>query len=176
MLQASASMLLASALPAAIQAAAQGHVEALVALGTSLARRGAPGLSTGMHFSVICAEDMPRLGAASVPQARDFGRGLAPLYEQARAAWPRGAHVRLRRQVQREVALHLIRSLVKGQVAARNGNFQCRLLVPAALPRIEIRGLDPFRLKLKQGFLRQLHLHMLHLLQLCKLQLKLDLL
>ncbi|MFO1336360.1 MAG: alpha/beta hydrolase [Piscinibacter sp.] len=82
---------LASALPAAIQAAAQGRVEALVALGTSLARRGAPGLSTGMHFSVICAEDMPRLGAASVPQARDFGRGLAPLYEQACAAWPRGA-------------------------------------------------------------------------------------
>ena len=41
------------------QAAARGRVEALVALGTSLARRGAPGLSTGMHFSVICAEDVP---------------------------------------------------------------------------------------------------------------------
>lgn len=81
---------LASALPAAIQSAAQGRYEPLVTLGSALARRGAPGVSTGMHFSVICAEDMPRLGAAGAPSARDFGTGLAPLYEQACAAWPRG--------------------------------------------------------------------------------------
>ncbi len=82
---------LAAALPAAIQAAAQGRLEPLVALGSALTRRGAPGLSTGMHFSVICAEDMPRLAAGGVAAARDFGTGLAPLYEQACASWPRGA-------------------------------------------------------------------------------------
>jgi pimeloyl-ACP methyl ester carboxylesterase len=81
---------LSAGLPAAITAAAQGHYEPLVALGTALARRSAPGMSTGMHFSVICAEDMPRLGVAPAAAARDFGLGLAPLYEQACTNWPRG--------------------------------------------------------------------------------------
>lgn len=82
---------LAAGLPAAITAAAQGRYEPLVTLGTALSRRTAPGMATGMHFSVICAEDMPRLAAAPVAAARDFGTGLAPLYEQACAHWPRGA-------------------------------------------------------------------------------------
>ncbi len=82
---------LAAGLPAAITAAAQGRYEPLVTLGTALSRRSAPGLATGMHFSVVCAEDMPRLSAETAAPARDFGRGLAPLYEQACAGWPRGA-------------------------------------------------------------------------------------
>lgn len=82
---------LAAGLPAAITAAAQGRYEPLVTLGTALSRRGAPALATGMHFSVICAEDMPRLASAAAAPARDFGAGLAPLYEQACAGWPRGA-------------------------------------------------------------------------------------
>ncbi|MGD9833061.1 MAG: alpha/beta fold hydrolase [Piscinibacter sp.] len=82
---------LSAGLPAAITAAAQGRYEPLATLGTALARRSAPGMATGMHFSVICAEDMPRLGSAPVAAARDFGLGLAPLYEQACASWPRGA-------------------------------------------------------------------------------------
>ena len=82
---------LAAGLPAAITAAAQGRYEPLVTLGTALSRRTAPGLATGMHFSVVCSEDMPRLASAPAPAARDFGSGLAPLYEQACANWPRGA-------------------------------------------------------------------------------------
>lgn len=82
---------LAAALPAAITAAAQGRYEPLVTLGTALARRSAPGMATGMHFSVICSEDMPRLAGMPPATARDFGTGLAPLYEQACANWPRGA-------------------------------------------------------------------------------------
>lgn len=81
---------LAAGLPAAITAAAQGRYEPLVTLGTVLSRRSTPGLATGMHFSVVCAEDMPRLSAEAAAPARDFGRGLAPLYEQACANWPRG--------------------------------------------------------------------------------------
>lgn len=82
---------LAAALPAAIHAASQGRFEALAALAGALSRRGGPRLYTGMHFAVICAEDAPRLSAAGVAATRDFGDGLAPLYAQACASWPRGA-------------------------------------------------------------------------------------
>lgn len=82
---------LAAALPAAITAAAQGRYEALSALAGALSRRRAPRLYTGMHFSVICAEDVPRVAAAASAPTRDFGGGLAPLYERACANWPRGA-------------------------------------------------------------------------------------
>jgi pimeloyl-ACP methyl ester carboxylesterase len=80
---------LAAALPAAIHAAAQGRFEALAALAGALSRRGRPRLFTGMHFAVICAEDAPRLPSARVAATRDFGDGLAPLYTQACASWPR---------------------------------------------------------------------------------------
>lgn len=82
---------LAAALPAAIHAASQGRFEALAALAGALSRRGGPRLFTGMHFAVICAEDAPRLSAASVAATRDFGDGLAPLYAQACATWPRAS-------------------------------------------------------------------------------------
>lgn len=82
---------LAAGLPAAIVAAAEGRFEALAALAGVLSRRGGPRLYTGMHFSVICAEDAPRIAGASSTPARDFGNGLAPLYEQACAGWPRAA-------------------------------------------------------------------------------------
>ena len=84
---------LAAGLPAAIAAAAEGRFEPLAALAGVLSRRGGPRLYTGMHFAVICAEDAPRIAAAAAASApaRDFGTGLAPLYEQACAGWPRGA-------------------------------------------------------------------------------------
>ena len=82
---------LAAALPAAIHAASQGRFEALAALAGALSRRGGPRLFTGMHFAVICAEDAPRMSAASVAATRDFGDGLAPLYAQACATWPRAS-------------------------------------------------------------------------------------
>lgn len=82
---------LAAALPAAIAAAAEGRFEPLAALAGVLSRRGGPRLYTGMHFAVICAEDAPRIAGTASSPARDFGTGLAPLYTQACAGWPRGA-------------------------------------------------------------------------------------
>lgn len=80
---------IAAALPAAIGAAAGGRFEPLVALGAVLAPRRESQVYTGMHFSVVCAEDLPLAGALDPPAARDFGRGLLPLYERACADWPR---------------------------------------------------------------------------------------
>ena len=84
------SPVLASGLPAALQAAEGGKFTPLVGLSSALqAARGDEAVAQGMHFSVICAEDMPRLAAPPLPTAPDFGAGLAPLYQQVCAAWPR---------------------------------------------------------------------------------------
>ena len=79
----------ASALPAALDAAAQGRFAPLLGLASALApaRRHAA-LAQGMHFSVVCTEDL-RGAAVQVPAA-DFGEGLAPLYREVCAFWPRG--------------------------------------------------------------------------------------
>jgi len=80
---------LAAALPAALAAAAEGRFTPLMGLGSAL---GGGGLATGMHFSVVCAEDLPRLPAGAAPAAgRDFGDTFATLYRQVCADWPRGA-------------------------------------------------------------------------------------
>ena len=82
---------LAAALPAAISAAALGRFEALVGLSTSFSSRRSTQLAMGMHFSVVCAEDMPLLPQALDMPGADFGREFARLYERVCAAWPRGA-------------------------------------------------------------------------------------
>ena len=81
---------LSSALPAAIHAAAQGRVEGLVGLGSSLFGGKGGGVAGGMHLSVLCAEDVPRLARAADGRGRDFGAGQRRFYEQACAFWPRG--------------------------------------------------------------------------------------
>ena len=81
-------------LPAAITAAAQGEFAPLVGLASALG--AARGIAQGMHFSVLCAEDMPA-GSSSASSALpappasspDFGEGMASLYRQVCAAWPR---------------------------------------------------------------------------------------
>jgi pimeloyl-ACP methyl ester carboxylesterase len=79
----------AAALPAALDAAAIGRFGALLGLASALApTRGQAALAQGMHFSVVCTEDLP--GAASQASAADFGEGLAPLYREVCAFWPRG--------------------------------------------------------------------------------------
>ncbi|MGL6110541.1 MAG: alpha/beta fold hydrolase, partial [Rubrivivax sp.] len=81
---------LAAALPAALDEAAQGRLAPLVGLSSALgAPRGGAALAQGMHFSVICSEDLPRQPKAMV-EAADFGAGLAPLYRQVCQFWPRG--------------------------------------------------------------------------------------
>jgi pimeloyl-ACP methyl ester carboxylesterase len=81
---------LAAALPAAIHAAAQGRFDALMGLGASFGAGRAAQIAMGMHFSVLCAEDLPLLsGTLDVP-GPDFGRDGARQYEQVCANWPRG--------------------------------------------------------------------------------------
>jgi pimeloyl-ACP methyl ester carboxylesterase len=48
-------------------------------------------LATGMHFSVICAEDMPRLDAAADRPGADFGADTQQMYREVCKTWPRGA-------------------------------------------------------------------------------------
>lgn len=81
----------AAALPQAIRAAAQGRYEALAGLNSLLGGRKGMALAMGMHFSVICAEDVPRLARAADPPGADFGRDFAQLYQRVCADWPRGA-------------------------------------------------------------------------------------
>ncbi len=80
---------LSAALPAALDEAAQGRLTPLIGLASTLGMGpGKPKLAQGMHFSVVCSEDAPRM-AIDAPAARDFGAGLAPLYRQVCEAWPR---------------------------------------------------------------------------------------
>lgn len=94
---------LAAGLPAAIDAAAQppGREDfaPLLALASSLMGGGSPPLATGMHLSVLCAEDLgpaaPAVDAsdrqAQTDAANAFGSSFSRLYQQACADWPRGS-------------------------------------------------------------------------------------
>lgn len=82
---------LAAALPAALHAAAaEGRFEGL--FGLSNAFGSAPGLrlAMGMHFSVMCAEDVPRLGQSTDMPGADFRTVDADLYTRVCRHWPRG--------------------------------------------------------------------------------------
>lgn len=82
---------LASALPAAIHDAAQGRFGGLAALAGMLGGGSrATRLSAGMHFSVICAEDLPRYPTATDTPGRDFGPLDQTLYGAVCKDWPRG--------------------------------------------------------------------------------------
>lgn len=79
--------LLASALPFAIDEALAGRYTPLVGLAGSLGGgRGAGAIAEGLHFSVVCAEDAPRM--AATPPAGPFG-GFAQPYRELCADWPR---------------------------------------------------------------------------------------
>jgi pimeloyl-ACP methyl ester carboxylesterase len=83
---------LSAGLPRAIADAAAGRFEALAALASGMqGRRQSMALSEGMHFSVVCAEDFPRLGSSPDKPGADFGDGFAGLYRQVCAQWPRGS-------------------------------------------------------------------------------------
>ena len=88
------SPVLAAALPLAIEEAAAGRWSPLAGLAVALSSsaRG-PGLAQGMHFSVVCAEDLPlKAGHAAppaAPPATEFGN-LSAVYAQVCRDWPRG--------------------------------------------------------------------------------------
>jgi pimeloyl-ACP methyl ester carboxylesterase len=79
---------LASALPAAIAEAAQGRFAGLSGLAAALGTSGS-GLATGMHFSVVCSEDLNHTGTLITRASADFGENFEQFYQQACAAWPR---------------------------------------------------------------------------------------
>ena len=82
---------LAAALPAAIQAAARdGRFDGLFGLTSAFGGGKELRLAMGMHFSVVCAEDMPRLADATDKPGADFQRVDADLYARVCKTWPRG--------------------------------------------------------------------------------------
>ena len=81
---------LAAALPVAIDAAAGGDVGGLIGLNATFVSRKAMRLATGMHLSVVCAEDVPRLRLNNDKPGADFGGDFARFYERLCSTWPRG--------------------------------------------------------------------------------------
>jgi len=81
---------LAAALPAAISDAARGRYEGVVGLGAIGSSRKGAKLAMGMHFSVVCAEDVPRLADSADKPGPDFGIEFAAMYRRMCSAWPRG--------------------------------------------------------------------------------------
>ena len=83
---------MASALPQALGDATAGRFEPL--LGLTMALMGGGGramrMAEGMHFSVVCAEDVPRLAQASDAPGADFGDSFAQQYRRICEGWPRG--------------------------------------------------------------------------------------
>ena len=83
---------LASLLPLGISAAASGDFNPLLAQNLELADDIAENLAIGMHLSVICAEDVPRITRADLESAGKsfFGRALVDDFLRACRRWPRG--------------------------------------------------------------------------------------
>lgn len=80
---------LASALPHAIAEAVRGRFEPLIGINAVFGGRKTSQLAMGMHFSVVCAEDHPRLAASPVPTG-DFGGSFGRVYQRVCERWPRG--------------------------------------------------------------------------------------
>ena len=81
---------LAAALPMAITEAAHGRFEPLVGLASASIGDRRASLAEGMHFSVVCAEDWPRVAQSKDTPGGDFGDAFAQLYGKVCADWPRG--------------------------------------------------------------------------------------
>ena len=83
---------LASLLPLGISAAAHGDFNPLLAQNLEFADDVSENLSIGMHLSVICAEDIPRITPEDLAKvsASFFGRALVDDFMRACAVWPRG--------------------------------------------------------------------------------------
>ncbi len=81
---------LAAALPQALHDAASGRWEGLAALASATAPRNSPPLYTGMHLTVVCAEDVKRgpSSASTTNTATDFGDALSQRYAAICPLWP----------------------------------------------------------------------------------------
>ena len=79
-----------AALPFAITQAAQGRFDSLINLGYGFASRGPNKIAAGLHFSVVCAEDQPRMALSTDKPGQDFGTSISQMYADTCAYWPRG--------------------------------------------------------------------------------------
>jgi pimeloyl-ACP methyl ester carboxylesterase len=63
----------------------------LLGLGAALGGGRPMAMAEGMHFSVVCAEDMPRLATTRDQPGADFGDMAVRLYRNVCEGWPRGS-------------------------------------------------------------------------------------
>ena len=82
---------LAAALPEAIGAAVAGHYEPLLGLASVGQGRPALRIAEGQHFSVVCAEDWPRVEAVTPRPTLLIGDAFLQPYRALCRDWPRGA-------------------------------------------------------------------------------------
>jgi pimeloyl-ACP methyl ester carboxylesterase len=83
---------LASLLPLGVSSAAGGDFNPLLAQNLEFADDISENLALGMHLSVICAEDIPRITPRDIAATTNafFGRALVDDFIRACAVWPRG--------------------------------------------------------------------------------------
>ena len=82
---------LAAALPQAIDDATHDDFAGLLGLNATAIARKSTRLAMGMHLSVICAEDVPRLDLATDRPGADFADEAVRSYRRLCSIWPRGA-------------------------------------------------------------------------------------
>jgi pimeloyl-ACP methyl ester carboxylesterase len=82
---------MAAAVPMAAHAAVQGRLEPLMAMAGGGSARRAGAVALGMHFSVVCAEDAPRMAQSTDAPGQDFSASALRMHEAVCAGWPRGA-------------------------------------------------------------------------------------
>ncbi len=84
---------IASLLPLAVARAADGDFNPLLAQNLEFTDEVADNLAVGMHLSVVCSEDVPRITPADLAAAARsfFGRALVDDFLRACRRWPRAA-------------------------------------------------------------------------------------
>jgi pimeloyl-ACP methyl ester carboxylesterase len=80
----------AAAVPMVAHAAVQGRLEPLMAMAGGGSARRAGAIALGMHFSVVCAEDVPRMAQSTDAPGQDFDVSYLRMHEAVCAGWPRG--------------------------------------------------------------------------------------
>jgi pimeloyl-ACP methyl ester carboxylesterase len=79
---------LSASVPFVVTEAAAGRFTPLVGLSTALGG-GLEDMAWGMHFSVVCSEDVPRLATTTESKSALFGDTFSGMYAKVCERWPR---------------------------------------------------------------------------------------